>query len=233
MVDKTAIIIAASKGMGAACARELSERGYNLILMARSESVKEIAEELGAVAYQGSVTEFADLEAVVALAKEKFGRIDAVVNNTGHPPKGDLLGITDENWHFGLDLCLLNVVRMARLVVPMMEEQGSGAFVNISAFGAKEPDLVFPVSASIRAALSSFTKLFADRYAANNIRMNSVLPGFVENFDVADAWMAKIPANRAAKLEEIAKTVAFLLSDDAGYINGQNIVVDGGLNRSI
>lgn len=233
MADKVAIVTAASKGMGAACARDLSARGYQLVLMARSDAIHEIADELGAVAYQGSVTEVADLEAVVNLAKEKFGRIDAVVNNTGHPPKGELLDISDDDWHLGLDLLLLNVVRMARLVVPMMEAQGSGAFVNISAFGAKEPDLVFPVSASIRAGLSSFTKLFADRYAAQNIRMNSVLPGFIESYDVSDKWLAKIPADRSGTVVEVAKTVAFLLSDDAGYINGQNIVVDGGLNRSI
>ena len=93
-----------------------------------------MADELGGVAVLGSVTENNDLKKLVEVALDKYGRIDAVVNNTGHPAKGPLLDISDEAWHKGLDLLLLNVIRMARLVTPIMQQQGGGAIVNISTF---------------------------------------------------------------------------------------------------
>lgn len=228
-----AIVTAASKGMGAAIARELHTRGYSLALLARSESILELARELDGVALQGSVTEPADLERLVQLALDRYGRIDAVVNHTGHPPKGDLLAIPDTDWHVGLDVVLMNVVRMARLVTPVMEKAGKGAFVNISSFAAYEPDADFPVSASLRTALASFTKLYADRYAKAGIRMNNLLPGFIDSLPEKAERTARIPMGRYGTVEEIAKTTAFLLSDDAGYITGQNILVDGGLVRGI
>lgn len=164
---------------------------------------------------------------------ERYGRIDAVINNTGHPPKGELLDISDENWHAGLDMVLMNVVRMARLVTPIMQKQGSGAFVNISTFAAFEPSLAFPVSSALRAALGSFTKLYADRYAADNIHMNNILPGYIESYAIDEAIRAKIPLGRSGSVEEIADTAVFLLSSRAGYITGQNIRVDGGISRSV
>lgn len=233
MDQKVAVITAASKGMGAACASELADRGYGLILMSRSETIHDVANQLKGFGIQGDILNPIDLERAVGEAMERYGRIDAVVNNTGHPAKGDLLEISDPQWHEGLDLLVLNVVRTARLVVPIMEKQGGGgAIVNISSFGAKEPDLAFPVSSALRAALSAFTKEFADRYADRNIRMNNVLPGFVDSYPVDEKIRGRIPMGRAASVREIASTAAFLLSDEAGYITGQSIVVDGGLSRS-
>lgn len=230
---RVAVVTAASKGMGAACARELAERGYQVALMARSEEVLQLARELDGIGLLGSVVEDEDLKKLTAKTMERYGRIDAVVNNTGHPTKGDLLSIADADWHNGLDLLVLNVVRMARLVTPIMLQQGGGALVNISTFGACEPGLSYPVSSSLRAALSGFTKLFADRYAGNHIRMNNVLPGFIDSYEVADEVRIKIPMQRAGRVAEIAKTVAFLLSEDSAYITGQNVRVDGGLTRSL
>lgn len=228
-----AIVTAASKGMGAAIARELAGRGYRLALMARSEGINALASELGGVALQGSVTEPKDLERLVALAQERYGRVDAVVNHTGHPPKGDLLAIPDSDWHLGLDVVLMNVVRVSRLVTPIMAQAGGGAIVNVSSFAAFEPDPDFPVSASLRTALAAFTKLYADRYAREGIRMNNVLPGFIDSLPEKPERKARIPLQRYGSVEEIAKTVAFLLSADAGYITGQNIMVDGGLVRGL
>ena len=233
MEKKVAIITAAGSGLGAACARELSARGYRVSLLARSPSVIDLARELGGMATPGSVSEPADLERLVTETLQQYDRIDAVVNNTGHPAKGDLLYLPDEDWHGGLDLILMSVIRLARLVTPSFERQGGGAFVNISSFAAQEPSLPRPVSSVFRAALSSFTRLYSDRYAGRNIRMNSVLPGWVDTYPVTPADLAQIPMGRAAQAVEIARVVAFFLSEEASYITGENLRVDGGLLRGL
>ena len=228
-----AIVTAAGRGIGAACARELAARGYAVALMSQSDAASELAQELGGIGMSGSVTQPADLEKLVAAAVDAYGRVDAVVNNTGHPARGELLDLTDDDWHAGLDLLFMNVVRMARVVTPLMKDVGGGAIVNISTFAAEEPSLEYPVSSALRAALSGFTKLYADRHAADGIRMNNILPGFLDNYPVPDETRDSIPMRRAGTVEEIAKTAAFLLSTDAGYITGQNVRVDGGLGRSV
>ncbi len=230
---RVALVTAASRGMGAACARELARRGYRVALLARSEAVQQLALELGGVAVQGSVSEPNDLQSLVDAALQHFGRIDAVVNNTGHPAKGELLEISDAEWHEGLDLLLLSAVRLSRLVTPVMQRQGAGAIVNISSFAGVEPSGARPVSSALRAALASFAKLYADRYAAVGIRMNTVVPGWVDTYPVAPADVAAIPLRRPADPAEIARVVAFLLSEDASYITGESVRVDGGLLRSL
>jgi NAD(P)-dependent dehydrogenase (short-subunit alcohol dehydrogenase family) len=230
---KVAIVTAAGKGMGAACAREFATRGYSLALMSRSDDATKLARNLDGVGLEGSVTQEADLRTLVDKTLDAYGRVDAVVNSTGHPPTGDILDITDEEWHAGLDLVVLNVVRMARLVTPVMLRQEGGTMVNISTFSAFEPSSTFPISSSLRSALAGFTKLYADSYAAEGIRMNNVLPGFVESFEVDEQTRASIPMQRPGTVEEIAKCVAFLVSPDASYITGQNLRVDGGLTRSV
>lgn len=232
-MNKVALITAAGHGMGAAIAHELSREGYQLALMSNGGGADALAAELGCLGFNGSVSEVSDLSRFVQCTLARFGRIDAVVNNTGHPPKGELLEIPDTDWHLGLDLVLLNVIRMAKLVTPAMEAQGGGAIVNISTFAAFEPSLDFPVSSSLRAALGSFAKLYSDRYASAGIRMNNVLPGFVDSYPEDPELVGQIPMERFGRVEEIAKTTRFLLSEDAGYITGQNIRVDGGITRSI
>lgn len=232
-VDKVALVTAAGKGMGAAIARELAATGYRVALMSPSGSAVKLAEELGGLGVKGSVTEEADLDRLVREAMAKYGRIDAVVNNTGHPPKGDLLAIDDASWHAGLDLIVLNVARLMRRVTPIMQAQGGGAVVNISSFAAVAPEQPMPVSSALRAALSVWTRLYAERYAPDRIRMNSVLPGFIDSWPETPAIVARIPAGRFGTTKEIAKTVGFLLSDGAGYITGQNIRVDGGIVRAV
>ena len=218
--------------MGAACARTLSKENYKLVLMSRTENVLELANDLNAVGMVGDVTNQNDLSKVVDLALDSYGQIDAIVNNTGHPPKGDLLKITDSEWKEAFDLLLLNVVRISRLVVPIMKKNG-GTIVNISSYSAKDPNLSFPTSSTIRAGLSAFVKLFADQYAKDGIRMNNILPGFIDSFDVSDEIRSTIPSKREGKVDEIANTVVFLLSNKSSYITGQDIRVDGGLGRSI
>ncbi len=231
--EKVAIITAASKGMGAACAKELSAKGYKVALLSRSNDIVDLAAGLGGIAVTGSVTNKNDLKQLVDKTMEAFGRIDAVVNNTGHPAKGELLELTEDQWREGMDLVLLNVAKMAQLVIPIMQKQKTGALVNISTFAAYEPSASFPISSVLRAALGSYTKLLADRYAADNIRINNVLPGYIDSYDIDSEIRNEIPMQRSGKVEEIAKTVAFLLSEDAGYITGQNIKVDGGITKSV
>ena len=231
--ERVAVVTAAGSGMGAACARELAQSGYRVALMSPSGKAGELAEELGGFGLAGSVTEAGDLESLVGGALDRYGRIDGLINSTGHPPSGDILDLTDDEWHETLDLVLLNVVRTARLVTPVMVHQGGGAIVNISTFSAFEPSPMFPLSSSLRAALAGFTKLYSDRYAAEGIRMNNILPGYMENFEIDEETLHSIPMQRQGSLAEIAKTAAFLLSDDSGYITGQNIRVDGGITRSV
>ena len=231
--SKVAIVTAAGRGMGAAIARELAAQGWSLALLSPSGAAQRLAGELGGFGLTGSVTEPGDLERLVDGTMDRHGRIHAVVNNTGPVPKGELLDHDDDAWHASLDMVLLNVVRMARLVTPVMRDQGGGAIVNVSTFSAFEPSLDYPVSSTLRAGLGSFTKLYAERYAADNVRMNNILPGFIDSLPHGEDKAAKVPMRRIGSVAEIAKTAAFLLGDGAGYITGQNLRVDGGLTRGV
>jgi len=230
---KVALITAAGRGIGAGVAQELHQRGYRLGLLSPSESATQLGKELGGIGIQGSVLEPKDLSRLVEEVLARWGRIDAVVNHTGHPPKGDLLEISAEDWQRGHDMVLAPVIEMARLATPTMLKQGSGAFVNITTFAAYEPSLIFPVSCTYRAAVGAFTRLYADRYAAQGLRMNAVLPGFTDSLNHKPETIASIPMKRVAAVSEIAKSVAFLLSEDASYITGQSLRVDGGITRGL
>ncbi|MGW6874045.1 SDR family oxidoreductase [Streptomyces xanthophaeus] len=228
-----AIVTAAGSGIGRGIAAELAKAGYRLSLLDISDTVETLAHDLGAIATVGSLTEPADLQRLVDATLERYGRIDAVVNGAGHAKNDELLKVTDQEWHDGLDMLLLSVVRMARLVTPYMEEAGKGAFVNLSSYTAFEPMGMIPVNSAMRTALTSFTKLYADGHAAKGIRMNNLMPGFVDSWPEDPAFLAKIPAGRYATTGEIGRLARFLVSDDAAYINGESIRIDGGAARSL
>lgn len=231
--EKVALVTAGGSGMGAAAARRLAADGFRVAILSSSGKGEALAAELGGVGFTGSNRSNDDLKRAVDGVMARWDRIDALVNSAGHGPRAGVLELTDEQWHTGLDVYLMNVIRPTRLVAPHMQAQKSGAIVNISTAWAFEPSAMFPTSAVFRAGLAAFTKLFTDSYAADNVRMNNVLPGWIDSLPATDARRDSVPMKRYGKAEEIAATIAFLVSDGAGYITGQNIRVDGGLMRSV
>lgn len=230
---KVALITAGGSGMGAAAARRLAGDGLRVAILSSSGKGEALAAELGGVGVTGSNTSNDDLARLVELAMTRWGRIDVLVNSAGHGPRAPLLDLGDEDWHRGMEVYFLNVVRPTRLVTPIMLAQGGGAIINISTFAAFEPDPAFPTSAVFRAGLATFTKLYADQYAAHNIRMNNVLPGFIDSLPEKEEFRVRIPMGRYGRSAEIAATIAFLASEGAGYITGQNLRVDGSMTRSV
>ena len=231
MAEKTCLVIGGGRGMGAATAKEMQKRGYKLSLMSPSDSCEQLAEELNGIALRGKAEVPENLKSIIDFTMEKYGRIDSVLVHVGGPPKGDLLEIEDEDWDKANQMIIKPVIRIAKLVTPIMLEQGGGSIVNITTFSAFEPSLTFPTSSVYRAGVSSFTKLFSDRYGADNIRMNCLLPGFTDSLNLPDEFAKLSSLNRLARAEEQAKVAAFLLSDDSSYITGQSIRSDGGVTR--
>jgi NAD(P)-dependent dehydrogenase (short-subunit alcohol dehydrogenase family) len=231
MAEKTCLVIGGGRGMGAATAKEMQKRGYKLSLMSPSDSCEQLAEELNGIALRGKAEVPENLKSIIDFTMEKYGRIDSVLVHVGGPPKGDLLEIEDEDWDKANQMIIKPVIRIAKLVTPIMLEQGGGSIVNITTFSAFEPSLTFPTSSVYRAGVSSFTKLFSDRYGADNIRMNCLLPGFTDSLNLPDEFAKLSSLNRLARAEEQAKAAAFLLSDDSSYITGQSIRSDGGVTR--
>ena len=230
---KVAIITAGGSGMGAAAACKLAQDGYRVAILSSSGKGEALANELGGVGVTGSNLVQEDLRRLVDLAVEKWGRIDALVNSAGHGPRAPILEITDEDWHKGMEVYFLSAVRPIRLVTPIMVAQGGGAIVNISTAWVTQPSALFPTSTAFRASLAAFTKIFAEEYSAKGIRINNVLPGWIDSRPEVDERRDSVPIGRYGKAEEIAATIAFLLSEGAGYITGQSIRVDGGVIRSI
>lgn len=230
---KVALVTAGGSGMGAAAARRLAQDGFHVAILSLSGKGEALAQELGGLGVTGSNQSGDDLARLVDGAMARWGRIDVLVNSAGHGPRAPILDISDDQWHAGLDTYLMNVIRPTRRVTPIMQAQKSGAIINISSAWAFEPSAMFPTSAVFRAGLAAFTKIFADTYAADNVRMNNILPGWIDSLPATEDRRQSVPMQRYGTSAEIASTIAFLASDGAGYITGQNIRVDGGLTRSL
>ena len=233
MSEKVCMIIGAGRGMGAATARIMYNKGYKLALMSPSENCEILAKELGGLAVRGRAENTDDTQALFYDTMAAYGRIDSLLIHVGGPPKGDLLDISDEDWVKANEMILMPVIRMSKLVTPVMQKQGGGSIVNITTFSAFEPSLTFPTSSVYRVGVSSFTKLYSDRYGADNIRMNCLLPGFTDSLDLPQKFADMSVFKRLAKAEEQARAAAFLLTEDSSYITGQSIRSDGGVTRAM
>jgi len=233
MSKQVALVVGGGSGIGADAARKMAAEGWDVAVMSSSGKGEALGNELGGLGFTGSNLVVADLESFVTVAMDRFGRIDAVINCTGHGPKGPVDEISDADWHLGMDYYMLNVVRIVRIVQPIMLAQGSGSIVNISTFAAFEPDPDFPTSAIFRASLAGYVKLWSNKFASAGLRMNNVLPGFIDSLPEKDDRLARIPAGRYAKVEELSNVIAFLASDASSYVTGQNLRVDGGLTASV
>lgn len=231
--ERVAIVMGGGSGMGAAAARRLAADGLKVAILSSSGRGEALARELGGIGLTGTNRSEDDMRRLVDQTLERWGRIDVLVNSAGHGPRAPLLELSDADWHEGLEVYFLAAVRAIRLVTPVMQRQRSGAIINISTAWAFEPAPMFPTSASFRAALASFTKIFADTHAPDNIRINNVLPGWIDSLPATEERRRMVPMGRYGSADEIAATISFLASPGAAYITGQNLRVDGGLTRHV
>ena len=232
-MKKIAAFIASGSGMGADAAKYLASKGYEVAIMSSTEKAKRLAYEIGGYGYIGSNLIAKNIEDFINSIFKKYNRLDVLVNSAGHGPKGELLEISDENWHEGMETYLLNVIRSSRVVTPIMKKQKNGSIINISSFAVFEPESNFPTSSVFRSGLAAFTKLYSDKFAKDNIRMNNILPGFIDSLPEKDEFLKRIPLRRYGRVSEISSVIELLASDGGAYITGQNIRVDGGFTRSV
>ena len=232
-MKKIAAFIASGSGMGADAAKHLSSKGYEIGIMSSSGKGEELAKKLNGVGFTGSNLSTKDIENFINKVSSKFGKIDVLVNSAGHGPKGEILEISDDEWISGMEVYFLNVVRPIRLVTPIMQKQKNGSIVNISTFATFEPESAFPTSGVFRAGLASFIKLYSNKYAKDNIRINNILPGFIDSLPEKEIFKKRIPLQRYGKVSEISAVVELLASEGGSYITGQNIRVDGGITKSV
>jgi 3-oxoacyl-[acyl-carrier protein] reductase len=257
--DKVAIVMAASKGLGRACATALAAEGARVTIGARGAQVLEkTAQEIQqatrsrVLAVPTDVTRAEDVEAIVAATVGEFGRIDILVNNAGGPPAGKFASLGDAHWQAAFELNLLSTVRLVRLVLPHMRTTGSGRIITIVSTSVKQPIDGLLLSNAIRSGVVGLAKTLSVELAPDNITVNNVCPGRIltdrlrqiyhinerVQQGVSEEAVLKeisqdVPLGRVGKPEELGAFVAFLASQQAAYITGTTIQVDGGLVRSL
>lgn len=258
LTEKVALVAASSRGLGRAVAEELAEEGASLILCARGEALlNEVCDSLSPklggriLGVPADLALTADVERVVQLGLERFGRIDILVTNTGGPPAGQFESLSRESWEEAARLLLTSVLDLTRLVLPGMKARGWGRILNVTSIAVKQPVDNLMLSNSLRAAVTGFARTLANEVAACGITVNNLMPGYTRTERVeqlADAlaakeaippaevrarWEAAIPMQRLGEPREFAALAAFLVSERASYITGSSIAVDGGWIRSL
>ncbi len=255
---KIALVTASSEGLGKASAFALAQEGATVILCARRESLlQQTAEEIrsatGATidAVRANVSDKQDIEQLVRYVLAKYKSIHVLVHNAGGPPAGNLETLPDTEWQHAHELTLMSFVRMTKAVLPEMKQQQWGRIITINSIVAKQPINELLLSSTIRPGILGFIKIMANQYARYNITFNAVCPGNIltkRQHEIARASAQKqgityeqylqqvasaIPAQRLGKPEEIGSVVAFLASEQAGYINGTSVFVDGGALKAL
>ncbi|HXJ38335.1 MAG TPA: SDR family oxidoreductase [Bryobacteraceae bacterium] len=256
--NKSALVLAASKGIGRACALALAREGANLTIGARGVEQLEataaaIRAETGAnvATCVVDVTNAGQCGAIVEAAHGAFGRVDILVNNAGGPPFGSFEQFDDAHWRAALELNPISVARFCRLVLPEMKAAGWGRIINITSLATKSVLPGSVLSTAGRLGVIGMSRLLADEVASFGITVNSVAPGTILTDRVRETALRQrmdrgmdekaayadiaqgIPARRIGEPAELAAVVAFLASGQAGYITGATIPVDGGAVRSI
>ena len=242
---RAALVTGGSRGIGFAIAHRLAREGARVAVCSRradvaEEAARRIAAETGAevVGWEGDVSRPETAERLVAAMLERFGRLDVLVNNAGITRDTLLIRMSDEDWDQVIATNLEGVFRMSRAALRPMLRQRHGRIVNISSVAGLVGNPGQCNYAASKAAIVGFSKSLAREVAARNITVNVVAPGFIENEMTADptaklqALASQIPMGRLGKPEEVASAVAFLASDEASYITGHVLVIDGGLTMA-
>ena len=248
---KVAIVTGGSQGIGKATALRLAQEGASVVIAARGrELLDQVAGEIRAAggsvaAVQADVSKAEDCARLVAEAVKAFGRLDILVNNAGTSATGEFESVTDDIWQADFELKLFAAIRLARLAIPHMKQQGGGRIVNITNIGAKQPRAKSMPTTVTRAAGLAFTKALSKEFAPQQILVNTVCIGLVRAgqherkaakagvaVEKVYADMAKdIPLGRVGRAEEVANAIAFLASEAASYITGSSINLDGGTSN--
>jgi 3-oxoacyl-[acyl-carrier protein] reductase len=251
--DCKALVVGASKGLGKACAKSLAKEGARVFICARNkDKLGRAATELAAAGYSAAdVSRPADVKRVVAEAIAALGGLDCLITNAGGPPTGPFEQAGDGDWETAFKLNLMSAVRLIREALPALKTSGRGRIVNLTGYGVKEPMTDLVVSDSVRAGVTVMAKTIASDLAPYGITVNNIAPGPIMTdrlIEILSArarllgmtpdeqfkrFAATIPVRRMGRPDEIGDLCAYLCSPQAGYITGQTIVVDGGINRSI
>lgn len=247
---KVALVAAASQGLGLASALALAAEGARVAICARNEETLTQAAHL--IRSETGVEVFAEpvdvrsgeqLRGFVAAVNLKFGHIDICIANAGGPPAKPFRDTTTEDWHAAIEANLMSTVALAREVLPGMCDRLWGRFLTITSAAVKQPIEGLILSNAVRAAVAGLTKTLANECGPYNVLVNNICPGYTatarlqslagDKPDVRERWLAQIPLGRFGTPEEFGATVAFLCSEQAGYITGVSLAVDGGLVRSL
>jgi 3-oxoacyl-[acyl-carrier protein] reductase len=241
---RTAIVCGASSGMGLAIAEALAGEGANVTMFARRRDLLEReAERLGALSVRGDLTVPADLEKLVDRTMTAFGGIDVLVNNGGGPTPGHVVGTDTAAFEQAVELLLLPVVRLTNLCLPHLERSGRGRIVNIESSSVREPIDGLALSNSVRPGVVGWAKTLAREVASKGITVNTIAPGRIDTDRLASVYSAggdaraqaeaQVPIGRFGTAAEVAHVVCFLASEQASYVTGAVVAVDGGLTRSL